>query len=88
MILCLLPQKLLGRSVVNNNFRFNGFTEYWQDINENRIRYGNLFRMNIPDQRAAIMQAKVNLAEALDMPGLQMQGGIFKRIVGAALCDT
>ncbi|MBX3255316.1 MAG: hypothetical protein KF862_14340 [Chitinophagaceae bacterium] len=67
--------------VVSHYFRFNGFTEYWQDVNEQRIRYGNLFRMNIPDQQAAVLQAKVNLAEALDMPGFRMQEGFLNELL-------
>ncbi|MGN6434970.1 MAG: COG1470 family protein [Agriterribacter sp.] len=66
---------------VSNDFRFNGFTEYWHDVHEHRIRYGNLFRMNIPDQQTAILQAKVNLAEALEIPGLQMQEGFLNGLM-------
>lgn len=66
-----------GTGAVQSDFRFNGFTEYWQDVHEHRLRYGNLFRMNIADVEAGILQSKMNIAEELGIPGLQMQEGFL-----------
>lgn len=72
-----------GAGAINTDFRFNGFTEYWQDVHEKRLRYGNLFRMNVPDIESGILQAKINLAEDLGMPGLQLQEGFLNGLLTA-----
>jgi hypothetical protein len=72
-----------GTGAINTDFRFNGFTEYWQDVHEKRLRYGNLFRMNVPDIESGILQAKINLAEDLGIPGLQMQEGFLNGLITA-----
>lgn len=64
-------------NIVKSDFQFNGFTEYWHNVYEQRLRYGNLYRLNLPNAEAAILQSKVNLAEDLQMPGLIMQEGFI-----------
>ncbi len=67
----------IAANTVQNDFQFNGFTEYWYDVYQTRLRYGNLFRINVPNAEAAILQSKVNLAEQLELPGLIMQEGFL-----------
>lgn len=75
-----------GASDVNANavsgaFKFNGFTEHWQSIYENRVRYGNLFRLNIPNVEASILQSKIDIAEDLGIAGLHMQEGFLNGLL-------
>lgn len=77
----VVPAEAPGASTVNNDFHFSGYTEYWQNLHQKRLRYGNLFRLNLPDQQAVILQAKVNLAEALEIPGLQLQEGFLSGLL-------
>ncbi|HTN08734.1 hypothetical protein [Agriterribacter sp.] len=69
---------------VNSKFQFNGFTEYWQNLYENRISYGNLFRINVRELDKSILKAKVSVAEDLGIPGLQMQEGFLNGLFNTA----
>lgn len=60
-----------------NNFRFNGYTTYWENIHQQRYRYGNSFKLNIPDVRSAVIHAKADISVALGLPGLQLQEGFI-----------
>ncbi|MDR1722581.1 MAG: hypothetical protein LBR84_01420 [Tannerella sp.] len=64
-----------------NDFRFNGYTTHWQDVYQHRYRYGNLFKMNIPDINAAIAQVKADIAEQLGLPGLRVQEGFVNAVI-------
>ncbi|MFT3705307.1 MAG: hypothetical protein QM802_23265 [Agriterribacter sp.] len=77
------PAYAQNSGAVQSDFRFNGFTEYWQDVHEHRLRYGNLFRMNVADVETAIAQSKVNIAEEVGIPGLQLEEGFFNAITKA-----
>ncbi|MBX3242692.1 MAG: hypothetical protein KIT80_03780 [Chitinophagaceae bacterium] len=70
-----------GKSPIRSDFRFNGYTEYWQDIYEQRFRYGNLYRINVPDAGAAILQSKMDLAADLGLPGLMMEEGFVRGLL-------
>lgn len=62
---------------ISNNFRFNGYTNYWHDIYSTWIRYGNLFKMTVPDVPLTIAQAKVDIASDMGIPGLSLQEGFL-----------
>lgn len=66
---------------VSADYKFNGFTEYWHGVYENRVRYGNLFRLNVPDIEASIKQSKINIAEDLGLPGLYLQEGFINGLL-------
>ncbi|MEA3462317.1 MAG: hypothetical protein U9R49_10590, partial [Bacteroidota bacterium] len=67
--------------VVRNDFQFNGFTNYWHDTYTHWYSYGNLFKMAIPDVEKNILQSKVDIAEDLGLPGLQMQEGFISNLL-------
>jgi hypothetical protein len=66
---------------ISNGYKFNGYTLYWQDVYQQRYRYGNLFRLNINDIDAAIRQAKADVAESLLIPGLRVHEGFVNALL-------
>ncbi len=70
-----------GKAAIRADFRFNGYTEYWHNVYEQRYRYGNLYRLNVTDADAAILQSKADLAEDLGIPGLQMEEGFADELL-------
>ncbi|GHT69110.1 hypothetical protein AGMMS50239_35360 [Bacteroidia bacterium] len=66
---------------ISNDYKFNGYTLYWQDVYQQRYRYGNLFRLNINDINAIIRQAKADVAEALLIPGLRVHEGFVNALL-------
>lgn len=75
------PAENPGVGAISNNFQFNGFTEYWHDVYEQRLRYGNLFRINVPDAESYILQSKINIAEELGISGLQLEEGFISGLL-------
>ena len=68
-------------NAVKNEFQFNGYTNYWHDTYSEWYRYGNLYKMAIPDVEKTIMQSKVDLAEDMGIPGLIMQEGFLSGLL-------
>jgi hypothetical protein len=66
---------------VRNEFQFNGYTNYWHDTYSEWYRYGNLYKMAIPDVEKTIMQSKVDVAEDMGIPGLIMQEGFLSGLL-------
>ena len=69
-----------GRNAVADEFRFNGYTNYWHDTYEQWIRYGNLFKMAIPDVDKTIAQSKVDIADDMGVPGLSLEEGFVNNL--------
>ncbi|MEY3052026.1 MAG: hypothetical protein RLY31_1811 [Bacteroidota bacterium] len=67
-------------NIVRQNIQFNGYTNHWHDSYRQWIRYGNLFKIGIPDLTLTIAQHKANVAEDLGIPGLRMQEGFLDAI--------
>ena len=42
-------------STIVNNINFNGYTNYWQDNYTQWHRYGNLFKIALPDLQQTIL---------------------------------
>jgi hypothetical protein len=68
-------------NVVSNSFQFNGYTNYWHDIRNNWITYGNLFKIALPDVEYAIAQGKVDIADDMNIPGLSVQEGFIYELL-------
>ena len=68
---------------VSDEFMFNGYTNHWQNVYRQQYRYGNLYRINIPDLDRTIAQSRRDLADKLGIPGLQMQEGFFASLAAA-----
>jgi hypothetical protein len=66
-----------GSKAIVNQYTFNGYTNHWQDVYQKQFRYGNMYKINMPDIERSIIQSKRDLAEKLGIPGLQMQEGFF-----------
>ena len=73
----------LPESTISEKVRFNGYTNYWYDSYNEWHRYGNLFKMEIPDVPASIAQNKVDIAEELGISGLAMQEGFISGLLEA-----
>ena len=70
-----------SENVVQNEFQFNGYTNYWHDTYSSWYRYGNLFKMAVPNVEMTIMQSKMDIAEDIGVPGLVMQEGFMSGLM-------
>ncbi len=77
------PQDRTPDSPVENTFTFSGYTNHWQHVYENRYKYGNLYRINVPDVGKTIAQSRKDLAADLGLPGLRMTEGFFSSVAAA-----
>jgi hypothetical protein len=71
-------------NAVTTNFQFNGYTNYWHDISQNWIRYGNLFKIALPNVDYTIAQSKVDIADDMKMPGLSLQEGFLHNLMNGS----
>ncbi|MFI5124714.1 MAG: hypothetical protein ACHQDF_05265 [Chitinophagales bacterium] len=75
-------------NTIHNNVQFNGYTTYWHDDYRQWYRYGNLFKMSAPDPALTIMQSKRDVAEEMQVPGLQMQEGFMNGLISESYKTT
>lgn len=68
---------------VADEFMFNGYTNHWQNVYRQQYRYGNLYRINIPDLDKMIAQSRRDLADRLGISGLRMQEGFFAELAAS-----
>ncbi len=69
---------------IRREVQFNGYTNYWQDTYHEWYRYGNLFKMALPQVEKTILQSKVDIAEDMGFPGLTMQEGFMDALLGGS----
>ena len=69
-----------GENSVKTPFQFNGYTNYWHDIYRQNIRYGNLFKLVVPNVDYTIAQSKLDIADDMQIPGLNVQEGFIKNL--------
>ena len=74
----------LNQNVVQDEVQFNGYTNYWHDSYDRWLRYGNLFKMSLPDISASIAQSKADIAEDMEVPGLSMQEGFMNGLINGS----
>ncbi|PID92781.1 MAG: hypothetical protein CSA96_01475 [Bacteroidetes bacterium] len=67
-------------SVIKNKTQFNGYTNHWQNNYTQWYRYGNLFKMAVPEVPPAILQSKVDIADDLGLPGLFLEEGFLSHL--------
>lgn len=65
---------------ITNRIDFNGYTNYWHNTYTNWFRYGNLFKIAMPDVKSTLLQSKIDVAEDLGLPGLLMQEGFISHL--------
>jgi len=70
-----------SENIVHNENKFNGYTNYWHDTYSDLYRYGNLFKMAVPNIEKTILQSKVDIAEEIGIPGLVMQEGFINALL-------
>ena len=70
-------------NTVQSEIQFNGYTNYWHDTYREWYRYGNLFKMSIPDVEKTLVQSRFDIAEELGLPGLSVQEGFMNALVEA-----
>ena len=71
------------KNAVTTNFQFNGYTNYWHDISNDWVRYGNLFKIAVPNVDYTIAQSKVDIAEDLKIPGLSLEEGFLNSLLSS-----
>ena len=65
---------------VRNEVQFNGYTNYWHNDYREWVRYGNLFKMALPNVPNTIAQSKIDIAEDMQIPGLSVQEGFVSAL--------
>lgn len=73
-----------GQNAVITKTQFNGYTNHWFDEYKQWVRYGNLFKISLPDVPATIEQAKIDIAEDMKLPGLLMQEGFIYHLANSS----
>jgi hypothetical protein len=63
--------------------QFNGYTNYWHSIYWNWLQYGNLYQISRPDVAKSIAQNKIDIAEELGIPGLDLQEGFLDALLAS-----
>ena len=66
---------------VRSEVRFNGYTNHWHNTYDEWYRYGNLYKMALPQVEKTILQSKVDIAEDMGIPGLIMQEGFMNALL-------
>ena len=72
-----------GANPIVTTGQFNGYTNYWHSISWEWFQYGNLFQMSHPDVAKSIAQNKVDTAEELGIPGLDLQEGFIDGLLSS-----
>ncbi len=72
---------IAGEPTIKNSVQFNGYTNHWHNDYTTWHRYGNLFKMAVPDVEKTILQSKIDIAEDLELPGLLMQEGFISKLI-------
>ncbi|HNR43500.1 MAG TPA: hypothetical protein PKL65_14815, partial [Bacteroidales bacterium] len=75
------PADAAGKSSIITPNRFNGYTDHWENYYYEWHRYGNMFKIALPETELAILQSKIDVAEDMDMPGLLMQEGFISALL-------
>jgi hypothetical protein len=78
-----VPASDIMENTIHNEFRFNGYTNYWHDIYREWFRYGNLFKMANASVPLTIAQSKRDIADDMGIPGLIMQEGFMAALLAA-----
>ncbi len=68
-------------NIIRDDVQFNGYTNSWRNDYNEWIRYGNLFKMSIPDVEKTIAQSKIDIADDLQVPGLAVQEGFINGLL-------
>lgn len=70
-----------GQNKTEDSFQFNGYTNYWHDTRDKWIRYGNLFKIAIPDVDYTIAQSRADIADDMQIPGLWLEEGFITNLL-------
>ncbi len=71
-------------SILRREGRFSGYTNFWHSLAWTQFQYGNIFQMATADVPLSILQAKLETAEELGLPGLVLEEGFLSRFLGAS----
>lgn len=69
------------KNSISGTFQFNGYTNYWHDVRDRWITYGNLFKIALPEAGYTIAQSKVDIADDMQIPGLCLQEGFISNLL-------
>lgn len=71
------------KNAIISKEQFNGYTNYWHDTYREWVRYGSLYKMGRPHLDKTLAQYKADVAEDLDIAGLDMQEGFLAELFSA-----
>lgn len=66
-----------------STFEWSGYTNWWNSIYFKQMRYGNLYKITVPDAGKMFAQARRDIAVDLGLTGLQMEEGFIKSLASA-----
>ncbi len=76
-----MERDFLDEFIIKTPGEFSGYTNYWHSLYWEWRQYGNLFQLSLPDISKTIAQNKVDTAEELGIPGLEMQEGFLAALL-------
>lgn len=68
-------------SPARSQYAWSGYTNWWNSIYSKQYRYGNLYKVNVPDAEKIFAQSKRDLALDMGLGGLQMQEGFVGELL-------
>jgi hypothetical protein len=71
----------LAKFTITTPGEFSGYTNYWHSVYWEWRQYGNLFQLSLPDVSRTIAQNKVDTAEELGIPGLEIEEGFLAALL-------
>ncbi len=69
---------------IRTETQFNGYTNYWHDDYKTSYRYGNLYKISMPEAASTLAQAKIDVADDMGLPGLLLQEGFVSGLLSAS----
>ena len=78
------PDAWQGAQPVRTETQFNGYTNFWHDDYKTSYRYGNLYKISMPDAASTLAQAKIDVADDMGLPGLLLQEGFIAGLLSAS----
>ena len=70
-------------NVVTDSFQFNGYTNFWYDVNHDWVLYGNLFKIAFDDIDYTIAQTRRDIADDMGIPVLYLQEGYMNSLLAS-----
>ncbi len=72
------------KPTVEDDHQVNNYTTHWLNDYQKWYRYGDLFKMSVPDVRKTLLQSKIDIAADMGIPGLFLETGFVNGLLNAS----